>query len=334
MKKKIIGALKLLIPIILVYYIYSIIDIEKFIDTIKNSNLFYITLALLSVPIQYILFSMRWDILFRKIESIKAPFLYLHKILYKGLFVGFFVPGGVGIDIYRIAAIKKKYGVYKSSISIVLLEKLVGLIASTVLIIIIFPFIAIDKEPEMQRVFLYGMILLSVFIAFLFVVFNKKKLLNSRLGPFIEKGLSFVNKKVLAILKKMQKAEEISSDKEIVKDILRAIFNMKHIFIVFFFSILILVVKAYFMNIMFLAFGFDIPLVANLFVVPLLNIISLMPVSFGGVGVRDTGFIVLYSLFGVSNEGALLVSLITFTYLLINISSGGVIMFFENIKNK
>ena len=64
------------------------------------------------------------------------------------------------------------------------------------------------------------------------------------------------------------------------------------------------------MNIAFAAVGFELPFVVNLFVIPIINIIALLPISFGGVGVRETSFIFLYGLFGVSPEGALFISIL------------------------
>ena len=132
----------------------------------------------------------------------------------------------------------------------------------------------------------------------------------------------------------MKNNEPIEQGEDVVRDILKPLLSLKYIGIVLFFSVVILVVKSCFMNLMFMAIGVDVPLIANLFVVPLVNIISLIPVSFGGVGVRETSYIALYGFFGVPPEASLVASLVTFTFLLMNISFGGLLMLVDNVRNK
>jgi uncharacterized membrane protein YbhN (UPF0104 family) len=78
-------------------------------------------------------------------------------------------------------------------------------------------------------------------------------------------------------------------------------------------SVMIYVVSAVQGQLYFHGLGYEVPLLINLFVTPLLFLLMTLPISFGGIGVREAAFILLYGSFGVPSEIALLVS---FCYLL------------------
>ncbi|MFC2029611.1 lysylphosphatidylglycerol synthase transmembrane domain-containing protein [Chloroflexota bacterium] len=55
-------------------------------------------------------------------------------------------------------------------------------------------------------------------------------------------------------------------------------------------------------QVFFLALGYELPFAVNLFVAPVIYFVSHLPISFGGFGVREAAFILLYGLFGVPPE--------------------------------
>jgi uncharacterized protein (TIRG00374 family) len=56
------------------------------------------------------------------------------------------------------------------------------------------------------------------------------------------------------------------------------------------------------------ALGYDLSFLANLFVAPLLVLVLTLPITVGGVGVREGAYVLFYGVFGVPAETALLVS--------------------------
>ncbi|MFO7869467.1 MAG: lysylphosphatidylglycerol synthase transmembrane domain-containing protein [Bacteroidales bacterium] len=334
MKKKVLSVIKFVVPVVLLYYIFSIIDFERLTKIITDADLLLLSLVLLSVPIQYLLFTVRWHLLLDLIEQVKTNFRKLHSILYKGLFVGFFVPGGVGIDVYRVLKVRKEYAIYKSNISTIFLEKIVGTASSLILIIVCYPFLEITKNETIAEIINYAYILIGAFCILLFLIGFKNAFLKGKFEGVMQQFMLFLNAKIISLINKISsKNHVLSHDEKIVEDIIKPVLSLKYISIVFFFSIVILIVKALFINIVFYALGFDIPFLANLFVVPLVNIISLIPISFGGVGVRESAYILFYGYFGIPVEVSLIVSLITFTFLLFNIFFGGLLMVRENISD-
>ncbi|MBU1909975.1 MAG: flippase-like domain-containing protein, partial [Verrucomicrobia bacterium] len=76
-------------------------------------------------------------------------------------------------------------------------------------------------------------------------------------------------------------------------------------------------------QIFFRAVGYPLPFLANLFVLPVLMFVFLLPISFGSLGIREGAYILLYGLFGVPPETALLVSFFNLAGLLLNNLIGG-----------
>ena len=93
-------------------------------------------------------------------------------------------------------------------------------------------------------------------------------------------------------------------------------------------------VSATCVHIYFWALGYDLPFIANLFVTPILYFIFFLPVSFGSLGIREGAFILLYGLFGVPPETALLISFFALSGTLLNNLIGGLLMLLSNVKGK
>lgn len=325
--KFLIKLLKIVVPIGLIYYIFTIIDFEKFIEVIRGSDFLLLLLVAFSVPVQYLLFTARWSLLMYIIEDVKIKFSNLHSILYKGLFVGFFVPGGIGIDVYRVISVWDKYKIYKSNFSTIFLEKIIGTLSSLVLAFLCYPFLSVESNPILANIIFYLKYLIGGFL-FLFLILIINKLIFKRnTHPFIQRILNYLNGSIIKLFNRISINDfQVKPDSKIVTEILKPVLSYRNIFIVLIFSISILIVKAVFMNIAFRAIGYDVPLIINLFLIPLINIISLVPISFGGVGVRESSTVFLYSIFFVPPESSFAVALISFSFVLVNIVFGGLMM--------
>jgi uncharacterized membrane protein YbhN (UPF0104 family) len=92
------------------------------------------------------------------------------------------------------------------------------------------------------------------------------------------------------------------------------------------FSFLIQLAAAVGNQIFFIAVNHDVPFLVNLFVVPILTFIFLLPISFGSLGIREGAYILLYGAFGVPMETALLVSFFNLLGMLLNNLVGGIML--------
>lgn len=74
------------------------------------------------------------------------------------------------------------------------------------------------------------------------------------------------------------------------------------------------------------ALAIDVPLSAFIAVVPLVWLVTMLPISIGGIGLREASFAYLLGTVGVSTEASLLISLGTFGSLLLNGAVGGLLL--------
>ena len=92
------------------------------------------------------------------------------------------------------------------------------------------------------------------------------------------------------------------------------------------FSLLIQGFSALAAQLFFTALGIEIPYVANLFATSVFFIVFVLPISFGGIGVREVAFIMVYGLFGIEPETAVLVSLFQFSAILVSNAIGAALI--------
>ncbi len=82
------------------------------------------------------------------------------------------------------------------------------------------------------------------------------------------------------------------------------------------------------------ALGIEVSFTACLALVPLVWILTMAPVSLGGIGVREAAFAFLFGLVGVSTEASLLISLGTFAALLSIAAIGAGVFFSDSVVRR
>ncbi len=87
---------------------YSI-NIEKLLTALSCVDLFDLSIAFAIGFIGFIMTSaLRWQMILLKLYRIAIPYRLALRYYWEGLFVGYFVPGGIGADIYRALASGRK----------------------------------------------------------------------------------------------------------------------------------------------------------------------------------------------------------------------------------
>jgi len=126
--KVIATAIKLVVSGLLIYFIFSKIDVLEIGNTLSSSNPYYLVLALLFFLSSKILAAFRLNLYFHQLEVFLAQKSNL-KLYFLGMFYNLFLPGGIGGDAYKGYAIKKKFDVAtKKVVSVLVLDRLSGLL--------------------------------------------------------------------------------------------------------------------------------------------------------------------------------------------------------------
>lgn len=127
-RKKLLTFLKLIISVALIYFIFTKIQLEDVLTTLKTSNPFYLVIALLLVVFSKVMASFRLNLYFHQLEIPLTQKSNL-KLYLLGMFYNLFLPGGIGGDAYKGYLINKKYEVKtKRVISVLVLDRLSGML--------------------------------------------------------------------------------------------------------------------------------------------------------------------------------------------------------------
>ncbi len=127
-RKHWITALKIVISLALVYFIYTKIDLGVVLKTLQKSRPLPLLLALVLFVASKILSAYRLNLYFHQLQLRLTQISNL-KLYLLGMFYNLFLPGGIGGDAYKGYLIKRQFEVKtKRVVSVLLLDRLSGLL--------------------------------------------------------------------------------------------------------------------------------------------------------------------------------------------------------------
>lgn len=129
--------LKVAVSAVLLYLVFSKLGVSEVWETLKQVSIPHLLFAILLV-----LFS-KWIAHLRLLHYLKSitlivPLLTHWKLYLQGMFYNLFLPGGIGGDAYKAYILSRNYPVkLKRIISVLLLDRLSGLVALTLLTLVL-----------------------------------------------------------------------------------------------------------------------------------------------------------------------------------------------------
>lgn len=164
--KAIATAIKLLVSGVLIYFIFSKIDVREIGNTLRSSNPYYLILALVFFVFSKLIASFRLNLYFHQLEVFLTQKSNL-KLYALGMFYNLFLPGGIGGDAYKGYAIKKEFDVpTKKVVSILVLDRLSGLLLLFVYACGLLAYLEIESIAPLKTLFILA-IPLSVGVFYL-----------------------------------------------------------------------------------------------------------------------------------------------------------------------
>jgi uncharacterized protein (TIRG00374 family) len=291
MKKINLNALKKLIPLIgIILFIYILFDIgiEKIANSFIQIEIHYLLIAFFLLIPRFSLFAYSWHYLCKK-QKMNPGYFFLLKVYLVGFFYGNAVPGGFGGYI-RIFYLKNKT---KASIEKCLTNSLIdfslffisGLFLSVIGSVFLF-----DRAPELFPILLFFFCLNTI----AFVILLQKRSGSILFNYFIKR---FIPKKF---------KEKISQSIDaLYEDIPR----FRDLIIPFFIDILIRIITGTGIFIIAQSFSVNIPYIDFIFInVIAVVVIGILPISVGGLGIREGIYVYLLGTYGVSPGVAFAIS--------------------------
>lgn len=307
-KKLINTSLRIIISLGLIIYliISQFKDFRTISATLKD---IIIPLILLSAATHFYgiwITAFRWQTLL-KTQGVRLSILSLSSSTLVGQFFNNFLPTSIGGDVYRAYDVTKKSDFpMSSSISVLVVERLSGIIASAIFAAaaLFLGFTAIGGKSIVIPIIIF--LAVSIFIFFLI------------LNPNIL-GLHKLAKKIRFLQKILDKLSNVYNTFLSFK-------NHKWVLakvIIYSLTLQFAVIINYWLA----SKSLDIALSLNvfIFIVPVVSIISMLPISLGGIGVREGSLVFLMVSLGAQNEKAAMCSLLLLAMLLAVGIIGGLI---------
>ncbi len=280
-------------------------DLKNVLDILKTANIYLLLLSLSTHIFGVWITAVRWKTLLDTQKAgLGARTLTVSVLI--GFFFNNFLPTSIGGDVFRAYDASKKGKIQiGTSASIILVERFSGVIAAaTYAIVALFlGFTAIGNQSVIIPIVIFFVI--TIILAFLII------------NPSILRMDRFFDR--FRILKKLKgKLSDVYKTLQSFKKYKMALVKI----LVFSFLLQFAVILNYYLAAK--ALGIELGLASFLFIVPVITIIAMLPISIGGAGLRENSLVIIMVALGAANDKATLVSLLTFMMLIIVGIIGGI----------
>lgn len=300
--------LRVSISLVLLIILFRQVDPGSLLATIKKADKPLILFSFLISFFGYLFCYLRWKMLL-KAAGIDLPEKRMVSAFSGGIFFNMFLPSTIGGDFVRSADIGYHSKKTTTVVATVLLDRLSGYagMAIVALIALIFGYTLVKDQRVVAVIIILGVILFAVILA----VFNNRvfffldKLLYSPSPGKIRSGMH-------SVLRQMHAFKEHKA--VIARNVLL--------------SIAIQAVAPAATYLLAISFGLAVNIIYFFLFIPVISAVTLLPISIGGLGVRDYMTILLFTSMGISKHFAFAFSLLGFFFLLVYSALGGLIYVF------
>jgi len=262
-------------------------DVWFYLSEIKIHYLiFYVAILFLG----FFISSKKWSVLAR-FKKIHLPQIEFFKLYFIATFINNFMPSFIAGDAYKTYQLGKKGEKYPEAASTVLMDRITGLVAATILALI-FLFFNFNQLVE-HRILLIAAIILLISLGFDVMMPQIRKI--NFLKNFVYR---IAPEKVINFLKDLA---SYSHNHQVLG---------KSLFYSFIFSVVGVGILNY---ILFLALGIQIGILNYLSVIFLISIISALPISINNIGLKEWAYVTFFGLFSVDPAAAITIAIISRT---------------------
>lgn len=308
-------AFKLLIGIVLICYLLWYVDINGFVISIKNADIFIMFLVYSTFIVGTLLSTFKWKLLL-KAQSIKEIGLFrLWALYHVGMFFSNFLPTEVGGDLVRSYAVGKESGKQAESLASVAMERITGLLG-----VIIYAVVGIFLNKTLA----YSLNLTYLVFGFLVCLIIVISIFsNRRLAKWIKNKI-YLNQ----IQRLMKKCQSMYEAFYLYKRNYKILFQTMGISMIF--QLYAVWYTFALMRCLHLNASFS----QLLLIVPVITLVGIIPITINSIGIREGAFVYIFTYIGISGSQSLALALVYRIGLLIPSLVGGFIYFLNVFQVK
>jgi uncharacterized protein (TIRG00374 family) len=282
-KKDLLFSGKVVISILLLFLIAKSLNIGLITSTIVQSDRMHLAFAFLLMTCHLLVGFFRWGLLIRKYSPLlPAEIVQFSSI---GYFYNLFVPGGFAGDVVK--GIKTKDAGPRYSAAAVILDRYFGMLSFVFLLL---PSLLLFRRLFVNDSVRFCLLILCLLTVASFVLFLKSRWFNQLVKALQRLAMPKINGLFSAL-------SDYAADGSRIRNTL-AISLISTTLLILVFEFL---AKSLHQN---------IPVLYHFIFIPAIIIISAVPISFRGTGVRELSFILFYGQIGIGREMSVAISIL------------------------
>lgn len=294
----------------LLFYVISLANIEDLLPLLTNLNMWYLAAAFFVHITVFIIMSIRWWLILNA-SGQRINYRKIYSAYYLGLFCNNFLPTTVGGDVIRIAKLKTEGLDLGQLIFSTISDRFVGLFA-----VILLGITGINLSGTIAKN-LGSDTLTAVYIASFIILLTLAATLNSKLREtlfnfFIDK-IRFWSKLSNFITYCNRSIESLKNNTVLLKAVMLALMSQ------------FLIVLTYYLIAR--SLHIDLGFMEYVLIVSVVTLFSSLPVTIGGLGLRESVIVFLFATLGVSTANAVSISLLYLAILVAITLPGGLLLF-------
>jgi uncharacterized membrane protein YbhN (UPF0104 family) len=314
------------LPLAILTVILTRIDLGLLVETVRGADPWRYALGVLFFPMTLVIGAIRWRVLVRQYLGIteRLGFLFRHYSI--GLSVSIFLPGQIGMDIYRIALASRRYQRYTPNIALALEEKFLSMVTVMSLVLGTTPWLSVEKDASILGSItdVASGVLMGCAVALAVVWLVAKLAALRRVTEMLSVRLQRV---FLSMMRRLKMDTSRLGPLPPLAEIFAPMRSPGKLLPVIVLSVCNFLSLAIGNQLFLSALGYELPFVVSLFVVSVLFFAVSLPISFAGFGVREGAYILLLGMFGVPAESGLVVSFFALSAMLLNYALGGIMIY-------
>ena len=311
MNKKRWGLLaRIIVGVALLSYLFHKVDIAHVWEGLRGVQPRYLIPAFVLILFGNLIGSIRWKVLLRA-KGIEVPVRKLFSFYLVGFFFNMFLPTSVGGDVARAVDLSRHTRRTADSLSSILVERVLGLMALSIMACLSMG-LFFHLNPN------FGLLVLTLSVT---------ALLGFILFAFF--FWTALNKKLRAILRRISYrnlGERIDHGLASILSYRQSPFSLAAAILISFLYQISAFVAGYILSI---SLGMELSVIYFFIFMPIITVISMIPISLYAIGVRETAFVYCFKWAGVPESQALALSLLFFSLLVLLSIMGGVVYSFR-----
>jgi uncharacterized protein (TIRG00374 family) len=297
---------KITVSVGLIVFLVMRIGMDEILSSLGKTNPLWLLGAIILITASYWLGSVQWALLLKG-EEIHLPYRMTLEYYYVGLFFNNFLPSQLGGDMFRMFDIRRTTSDTAAAISTVFLDRVFGLLLMSGLAIFSAPFIIVRHHLNSQfGVFI--LFLIAGWTLLLFFLFSKRA----------ARPMAWVFEKIVS------RRFHIRC-RQIYEKIYLFGRKKKLLISVLMISLIVQAARILTHYLLCRALGLSTPVTYFFLFIPAVAILASLPVSIGGLGIREQTAVILFASAGMAGGDATVMEFLAYLVGILTSLPGGLI---------